>query len=43
VILAAESTVRAAGQGVRTGKTDEIKVKGKAEPIRVYEIVDLAD
>ena len=43
VILAAESTVRAAGQGVRTGRTDEIKVKGKAEPIRVHEIVDLAN
>ena len=43
VILAAESTVRAAGQGVKTGRSDEIKVKGKTEPIGVHEIVDLAD
>ncbi len=43
VILAGESTVRAAGPGVKTGKTDDIKVKGKTTLIRVYEIVSLEE
>jgi adenylate cyclase len=41
VIAASETTVRAAGEGVRTGKFEEIRVKGKSEPIRVYEVLAL--
>ena len=41
VIVASEVTVKAAGTGVRTGKFERIKVKGKAEPMAVYEIVGL--
>jgi len=41
VILASEATVRAAGEGVGTGKFEQIRVKGKAEPLAVYEIVGL--
>jgi class 3 adenylate cyclase len=40
VIAAAESTVQAAG-GVRTGKVDTRQVKGRAEPIRIYEILGI--
>jgi adenylate cyclase len=41
VIVASESTVRAAGPGVRTGKFEHIKVKGKAEALPFYEVVGL--
>ena len=41
VIAAAESTVSAAGPGVRTGKVETLTVKGRAEAIRVYEIVGI--
>jgi adenylate cyclase len=43
VIVAAESTVRAAGPGVRTGRVQTVAVKGRAEPITVYEILALDD
>ncbi len=39
LIAASESTVRAAGEGVRTGKVETLTVKGRSEAIRVYEIV----
>lgn len=39
VVAAAESTVRAAGAGVRTGKMETLTVKGRSEPIRAYEIL----
>jgi adenylate cyclase len=39
VILAAETTVKAAGEGVRVGKIETRQVKGRAEPIRIYEIL----
>jgi adenylate cyclase len=39
VVAAAESTVKAAGEGVRVGKIETMTVKGRAEPIRVYEIL----
>jgi adenylate cyclase len=38
VIAASEATVRAAGAGVRTGKMETLKVKGRAESIRVFEV-----
>jgi adenylate cyclase len=41
VIVASEATVRAAGPGVRTGRFEQVKVKGKSEAIPVYEIVGL--
>jgi len=43
VIAASEATVLAAGPGVKTGITDEIKVKGKTEAIRVYEVIGLEE
>jgi adenylate cyclase len=41
VIAASESTVRAAGEGVRTGKEETLTVKGRSEAIRVFEIVGI--
>jgi adenylate cyclase len=41
VIVASEATVRAAGPGIRTGRHEQVRVKGKAEPIGVYEILGL--
>ncbi|MGE5639653.1 MAG: CHASE2 domain-containing protein [Clostridia bacterium] len=43
VIAASESTVQAAGAGVRTGKMETLTVKGRAEAINVYEIVGIDD
>jgi class 3 adenylate cyclase/CHASE2 domain-containing sensor protein len=40
-ILASAATVAAAGPGVRTGKTDLIHVKGRAQEVKVYEILGL--
>ena len=37
--VASAQTVRAAGDGVRTGKFETVQVKGRAEPIEVYEIL----
>ena len=39
VIAASEASVKAAGEGVRTGKSERITVKGRAEPILVYEVL----
>jgi class 3 adenylate cyclase/CHASE2 domain-containing sensor protein len=41
VIAASESTVTAAGPGIRTGKVETLTVKGRSEAIRVYEIVGI--
>jgi class 3 adenylate cyclase len=41
VIAAAETTVKAAGDGVKVGKIETMTVKGRAEPIRVYEILGI--
>jgi class 3 adenylate cyclase len=41
VIAASEATVQAAGGGVRTGKMETVKVKGRSEPIRVFEIASI--
>jgi class 3 adenylate cyclase len=43
VIAASEATVRAAGEGVRTGKVEDIRVKGKSEALRVYEILAIEE
>ena len=43
VVAASESTVKAAGAGVRTGKVETLTVKGRSEPIRVYEITAIDD
>lgn len=39
--VASAQTVRAAGDGVRTGKYELVQVKGRAEPIEVYEILGI--
>ena len=41
VIVASAETVRAAGARVVTGRHDYLKVKGRAEPVEVYEILDI--
>jgi adenylate cyclase len=41
VLIASRATVDAAGAGVITGKRVEIMVKGKAEPIEVFEILGI--
>jgi adenylate cyclase len=41
VVVASEATVHAAGAGVRTGKFEQLRVKGKAEPLAVYEIIGM--
>ena len=41
VIVASAETVREAGGSVTTGRHDTLKVKGRAEPVEVYEIVDV--
>jgi adenylate cyclase len=41
VIVAGESTIEAAGPGVRTGKMETLTVKGRAEPIRAYEVLGI--
>ncbi len=41
VIVASAETVRAAGDMVVTGRHDTLQVKGRAEPIEVYEILDI--
>jgi adenylate cyclase len=43
VIVASSQTVAAAGPGVRTGRRDTVKVKGREEPIEVLEILGLAE
>jgi adenylate cyclase len=43
VVAASESTVKAAGEGVRTGKVETLQVKGRSEPIRVYEVLAIEE
>jgi len=43
VILASRDTVLAAGDGVQTGRTATIKVKGREQAVEVVEIVGLAE
>ncbi len=42
VLVASKATVDAAGEGVITGKQETVKVKGKDEPIEVFEILGLS-
>jgi adenylate cyclase len=42
-LVASSVTVLAAGPGVRTGLRQTVKVKGRDEPIEVYEIIGLSD
>ena len=42
VIVASAETVRLAGDKVVTGRHDELKVKGRVEPVEVYEIIEIA-
>ena len=39
VIAASEATIKAAGDGVLTGKSERLLVKGRAEPILVFEVL----
>ena len=41
VIVASDATVKSAGEGVKTGRCEELKVKGKADAMRVCEIIGL--
>lgn len=41
VIVASAQTVHAAGNMVVTGRHDNLAVKGRAEPVEVYEILDI--
>ncbi len=41
VIIASADTVRAAGGMVTTGRHEKLSVKGRAEPVEVYEINDV--
>ena len=43
VIAASQATLDAAGPGVRTGKRETVHVKGRAEPLVVYEILGIDD
>jgi adenylate cyclase len=43
VVAVAESTIQAAGPGIRTGKMETLTVKGRAEPIRAYEVLGIED
>jgi adenylate cyclase len=41
VIVASGETVRAAGDSVRTGRYESLKVKGRAEPVEAYEVTEV--
>lgn len=41
VIVASAATVRGAGKGLRTGRQERLSVKGRAEPLDVYEIIEV--
>ena len=42
VIAASEATVLAAGEGVRVGKQESVTVKGRKEPILVFEVLEMS-
>jgi adenylate cyclase len=43
VIVASEATLKAAGPGVRTGRFEQVTVKGRAQPLAVHEMLGLDD
>ena len=38
-VVASRSTIEAAGPGIRTGKADRIQVKGRDQPVEVFEVL----
>jgi len=43
VILASAATVEAAGEGIKLGRDFDLQVKGKAQAVRAWEIIDLEE
>jgi adenylate cyclase len=43
IIAASAETVREAGARVETGIHETVRVKGRSEPVEVYEIIDIQD
>jgi len=41
-LVASSVTVQAAGEGVQTGRRETVKVKGRDEPIELYEVTGLS-
>lgn len=41
MILASEATIRAAGEGIKVGRSERVQVKGRKEPVQVYEVFDV--
>jgi class 3 adenylate cyclase len=39
VVAASAAAIKAGGEGIRTGRRQVIQVKGKAEPIEVFEVL----
>jgi len=39
VVVASAASITAAGEGIRTGRREVVHVKGKAEPIEVFEVL----
>ena len=40
-LVASAATIAAAGEGVATGKRDTVHVKGRTEPIEVFEVIGI--
>ena len=41
--VASAATIKAAGDGIITGKTETVTVKGRSEPIELFEVVAMQD
>lgn len=42
-LVASAATIKDAGAGITTGKTETVTVKGRAEPIEVFEVVEMVE